>query len=340
MKIIKKESKLCLSCMQVHEVWTVQVEEESTFNQTKVKYVALYEYCNITEEYIATEEMIIGNDIAMKDAYRKANGLLSSRDIIDVRRKYNISQSDLATLLGWGKKTLTRYETHQVQDMAHNDILVKIGDDPEWFLILLERSREKVSERAFAKYAEAARVLYAREANSYIKKAVLAQYAKEHMPPNAFGNTEPDFNKLVEVINYIASSSVTSLYLVKLIKMIWYSDALNYKRHGKSITGMAYKALPMGAAPIGYDQIVALQGVSYQEVEFADGIGYLFGADQDFVPHLLSDDEKASIDTVVGRFRDASKKAIIKTMHEEEAYKCTEPYCIISFDYAKQLSLS
>lgn len=340
MNIIKKENKLCLSCMESHEVWTVQVEEEMVFNQTKVKYTAIYEYCEITDEYTATEEMISKNDIVMKDAYRKIAGLLTSQEIIGLRKKYNISQGDLATLLGWGKKTLTRYETHQVQDMAHNDILVKIGDDPEWFLILLERSREKVSERAYVKYVESAKELYARERNSYIKKAVLAQYAKEQMPPNASGNSEPDFNKLVEVINYIAASSVTSLYLVKLIKMIWYSDALNYKRHGKSITGMAYKALPMGAAPIGYDQIVSLQGVSYQEIEFADGTGYLFGVEKDFVPQLLSDNEKASIDTVVGRFRDVSKKAIIKAMHEEEAYKCTELYHIISFDYANELSLS
>ena len=340
MKIIKKENKLCLNCMEVHEVWTVQVEEEMVFCHTKVRYSAIYEYCEITDEYTATEEMISRNDMAMKDAYRKVVGLLTSQEIIELRKKYSISQSDLATLLGWGKKTLTRYETHQVQDMAHNDILVKIGDDPEWFLILLERSREKVSERAYVKYAEAAKVLYASERNTYIKKAVLAQYAKEQMLPNAYGNSEPDFDKLVEVINYIAASSVASLYLVKLIKMIWYSDALNYKRHGKSITGMVYKALPMGAAPIGYDQIIALQGVNYQEVEFADGCGYLFGADKNFAPKLLSDAEKTSIDTVVEHFREFSKKAIIKAMHEEEAYKHTELYHIISYDYANKLSLS
>jgi len=34
-----------------------------------------------------------------------------------------ISQSDLCLLLGWGGKTITRYESHQVQDIAHDTIL-------------------------------------------------------------------------------------------------------------------------------------------------------------------------------------------------------------------------
>ena len=339
MLIKRKEYKLCMCCMEAHEVCIVQSKEKMTFNHVEVVYPATYEYCDRTEEYIATEEMIRANDIAMKDAYRKAVGLLTSQDIIDIRKKYQVSQSDLAVLLGWGKKTLTRYETYQVQDMAHNDILVKIGDDPEWYLILLERSKEKISNRAYVKYLEAARLLYAKERNNYIQRAVLAQYAREEMPSNACGNTVTDFNRLVEVINYIASGNVASLYLVKLIKMIWYSDALNYKRHGKSITGMAYKALPMGAAPIGYDQIVALQGVKYQELECADGTGYLFEENKEFLTCLLSEEEKASIDTVVEHFKDATKKAIIKAMHEEEAYRNTRLYQVISYDFAKELSL-
>lgn len=339
MLVLKKENKLCACCMETHEVWTVQVDEKMTISNTEVSYPAVYEYCHTTDEYIATEEMIRQNDIAMKDAYREAAGLLTSQEIMDIRKKYQVSQSDLAVLLGWGKKTLTRYESHQVQDMAHNDILVKIGEDPEWFLVLLERSQKKVSERAYMKYLEAAKELYARKQNSYIQRAILAQYAREKLPSNACGNTEPNFDKVAEIVNYIAANEVAALYLVKLIKMIWYSDALNYKRHGKSITGMAYKALPMGAVPIGYDQIVALHGIKYREVEFAEGTGYLFIENHEYIPHLLSDEEKASVDTVIERFRDASKKAIVKAMHEEEAYKCTEPYQIISFDYASRLSL-
>lgn len=34
-------------------------------------------------------------------------------------------------MLGWGSKTITRYESHQVQDRAHDTILKKISHDPD-----------------------------------------------------------------------------------------------------------------------------------------------------------------------------------------------------------------
>lgn len=50
----------------------------------------------------------------------------------------------LCTLLGWGGKTVTRYESHQVQDKTHDSILKKIDQDPEWFLSLLEDVKDKI----------------------------------------------------------------------------------------------------------------------------------------------------------------------------------------------------
>ena len=63
-------------------------------------------------------------NIRLKDAYRKKEGLLTSYEIADIRAKYEISQSDLCLLLGWGGKTITRYDSHQVQDRAHDTIWV------------------------------------------------------------------------------------------------------------------------------------------------------------------------------------------------------------------------
>ena len=87
------------------------------------------------------------NDIKLKDAYRKKEDLLTSAQIGEIRAKYGISQSDLCLLLGWGGKTITRYESHQVQDRAHDTILKKIDQDPEWFLSLLNGAKENLSQR-------------------------------------------------------------------------------------------------------------------------------------------------------------------------------------------------
>lgn len=74
--------------------------------------------------------MIDRNDLSMKDAYRKKMGLLTSDEIVQMRQRYQISQTDLAAVLGWEQDLITRFETHLVQDKAHDDLLRRIDLDP------------------------------------------------------------------------------------------------------------------------------------------------------------------------------------------------------------------
>lgn len=73
MEVMKKVKKLCLCCMDEHEVMVVRVQEHNEFKGMMVDYTAEYEYCEDADEYVATDEMISRNDIAMKDAYREKN---------------------------------------------------------------------------------------------------------------------------------------------------------------------------------------------------------------------------------------------------------------------------
>lgn len=70
MEKIKSEIKLCLVCMEVHEVQTIIVEDSELFKGENVFFNATYEYCNRADEYLETEEMIKLNSLAMKDAYK------------------------------------------------------------------------------------------------------------------------------------------------------------------------------------------------------------------------------------------------------------------------------
>lgn len=142
MKIIKSEKRLCSCCMEEHEVKTVLVMEHTTFKNSQVDYEASYLFCDMAEELFMDEQQMQENDIKMKDSYREKKGLLTSSQISNIRSKYGISQSDLCVLLGWGGKTITRYESHQVQDRAHDTILKKIAQDPEWFLSLLNAAKK------------------------------------------------------------------------------------------------------------------------------------------------------------------------------------------------------
>jgi len=172
MKVINSEKKLCLSCMQEHLVDVIEREENETFNGVNVKYNAIYEYCPKTDEYLESEAMIKANGLAVKDAYRKAVGLLTSVEIKNIREKYSISQKEFSEILDWGKATITRYENHQIQDRAHDDILRRIESDPKWFLEMLERAKGKLSRKLYIKYYNAAYKQYIKIRNGYMFRTI------------------------------------------------------------------------------------------------------------------------------------------------------------------------
>lgn len=340
MKIVKIEKRLCTCCMEEHEVKTVIIEENATFKNLKVNYDASYLYCDLAEELYMDEPQIQDNDIRLKNAYRKAEGLLTSSEINAIRAKYGISQSDLCILLGWGMKTITRYESHQVQDKAHDTILKKIDQDPEWFLSLLSDAKKNLPPESYQKYLVTATALYEDDQDSYLRKAVEASYARFHGNQLFHGNTELSLDKVVDVIRYFAASiQITGLYKVKLMKLMWYADALSYKIRGFSITGLVYQALPMGAVPVGHNSIIDLKGVPCDEVDMGETNAYHFSLKETASFPALSDADKSILDIVIEKLGKMSKNEIISFMHKEQAYVETAPRDVIQFKYAESLQI-
>lgn len=337
--IIKREHMLCICCMEEHDVLTVETIDKNIFKGVEVNYKATYNYCDKADEYFETEEQLTANDIAMKNEYRKNNNLLTSAEICNIRAKYGISQSDLCLLLGWGAKTITRYESHQVQDNAHDTILKKINNDPDWFITLLNENKDKLSDASYKKYLETATNLFEESQDAYLRKSIIAGYAKQST--ESCGNTELNLDKVIDVICYFANSDrVKNLFKVKLMKMLWYADSLSYKRRGFSMMGLVYCAKAMGAVPIAHDSIMKLKGISYEEIEFAESTGYKLVKNDNIQYATLSDEDKAILNDVINNFGEMTKDQIVEKMHKEAAYIETAPHDIIQYKYANDLSIS
>ena len=340
MKVIRSEKRLCTCCMEEHEVKIVRVMERASYKNVQVDYEATYFFCDAAEELYMNESQIQENDIAIKDAYRRKKRLLTSKDINAIRGKYGISQSDLCILLGWGGKTITRYETHQVQDKAHDTILKKLNQDPEWFLDLLIEAKNNLLTDSYRRYLEIATVLYENDQDRYLRKAIEAKYARYQSNQMFQGNTVLSLDKVVDVIRYFAAATgVTSLYKVKLMKLMWYSDALSYKKRGSAITGLVYQALPMGAVPIGHDSIIDLSGVPCEEVDMGETYAYYFNLKGGSDYPALNEEDKRIMDIVIARLGRMSKDEIVAFMHKEQAYCKTAYKDIILFKYAESLQI-
>ena len=337
MKKLKGENKLCLICMEEHEVDTVELMDMEVFKGKEISFQVTYEYCQHADELLETEEMIKANSLAMKDAYRREVGLLTAKEIIAIREKYDVSQKDFSDILNWGRATITRYENHQVQDRAHDDVLRKIDEDPKWFLQMLKRSEGKLSPRAYMKYYVKANGVFCNKKNQYLVDLIHSIYANfEDLETSGF--VELNLEKVIEMINYLALH-VTSLHKVKLMKMLWYSDALHYKRTQKGISGLVYSALPMGAVPEGYEQIVLLEGVKFEEMIYGENIAYKFIPSEGFEVTVLSHAEIEAMNKVIEAVGKLTTNEIIDKMHDEQAYKCTGSNCMIKYSLSDQLTL-
>ena len=340
MDIMGRKIKKCICCMEEHEVQIVQVKEKATLKGSKVTYDALYMYCDKADELYTDEVQMRENDIRLKEAYRRAEGLLTAQEIRAIREKYGITQGDLCALLGWGAKTITRYESHQVQDRAHDTILRKIDQDPEWFLELLSEYKKDISDGTYRRCLKYAALLYEADKDVYIRKAIEASYARFREKEQLNGNTSLSLDKVVDVIRYFASSTqVANLYKVKLMKLMWYADALSFKKRGKAITGLVYQSLPMGAVPVEHNAIIVLKNVPCEEVDMGEFNAYHFKLNGEYIFPYLQDDEKEILDIVIKKFGKMTKNEIVSFMHEEKAYKETASGDVIPFIYAEHLQI-
>ena len=73
--------------------------------------------------------------------YRKRHNLLQPADIRATREKYGLSQTVFARVLGFGDKTITRYENGSIADAAQNNLIMLVN--PAILHIYWRRTRKR-----------------------------------------------------------------------------------------------------------------------------------------------------------------------------------------------------
>ena len=164
------------------------------------------------------------------------------------------------------------------------------------------------------------------------------EYVDFDEPSDSNGYKLLDIDKLEAVISYLAES-IPNLYKVKLMKILWYSDALSFIRTGKAMTGLVYRHEKMGALPVGHYSLMNLENLNIRE-EFGyncDSVIYHVYPSAKMDYSILSDIEKEILNDVINKFKDYTTNEIVDYMHEERAYKETVNGAIIPFTLAKEI---
>ena len=112
---------------------------------------------------------------------------------------------------------------------------------------------------------------------------------------------------------------------LKLNKLLFYSDFVNYKQFGYSITGLSYRAIDYGPVPSCYDNIF-----TYFENEnifkskwIKDSNGSAketFITELEFDESLFSNDEKQVLGKIIETFKDTSSWDMVDLSHKEQCW--------------------
>ena len=290
-----------------------------------VKLEVVLSYWHDEESDIYFDDVDLGNENlrTIRNAYRKKVGLLEDSEIKKIRNSYNLNQRNFSLLLGFGEITITRYESKSIQEKAH-DIIIRNAIDPSYFLECAKKNKE-----AYLKY---------NSIESYNNLLVLINN-KINGNLLLTGNIEYNENKFLAVINYFLSK-LKRVNKTALAKYLWYADFLSYKTNNQSIMGLEYIHNYYGAYPVGYNDKLSNDNivVATDYYEKYDSFVYTIISCKSSLE--LDEKEKDILNIIIDKFKDYSTKDIVEYMHKEKAYTDTNNNEIISYEYAKTLSLS
>lgn len=338
-----KSMYLCPLCGKEHIPQLVERDGVTLIKGDKVTYKEQVIVCDASEEesetYV-TSALSNKNLLAARDAYREQHHLLTSSEIASLRKSYRLTQSELAGVLGWGEVTITRYETKAIQDEAHDGLLRIIRDNPMELLRFVERNRRVLTEEKLEFVRNVIENKMAEGGTAFLRRwAVQSAYLAFRKPDASNGKRVFDEATFAAAVSYLAGK-VQHLYKTRLMKMLWYADSLAYRDQGRSITGLVYRHMPMGALPVAHNELLELDCVRVREEERDDGsVQYLVEPCDGVDLGVLNKCEREVLDHVVERFKYCNAKAIVDTMHKERAYVETAPGQIISFEFAPYVTL-
>lgn len=284
-----------------------------------------------------TESLTNINQMAARNAYRKGHNLLTSDEIAAVRENYGLTQVEAAKLLGWGEATIARYESKAIQDEAYDTMLRIIKEDPFRAITFLEKNSDKFPEPKRMQI----RAKMVERLDSYGKEFLARQvfageYVKFSVPSDYNGYRLLDIDKIESIVSYYAER-ITDLYQIQLMNLLWYADALSFKNYSNSMTGLVYRHESMGALPVGHDSLTNLKNINVREECEYESTKHHFYPNTALDASELSRNEMSILDTVITKLRSFSSCDLVAYVHEEAAYKQTNPGEIIPYSLAKKI---
>jgi len=328
---------ICPNCEKEQELEKVQGEEVVKVRSDSITVPAEYYRCRVCGDEF--EDPGSSDDLLERAyrEYRRRHGMIQPEEIKEVRKKYGLTQHEMAKLLGWGLATLSRYENGALQDEAHDKIL-RLVQEPRNLIKLIRETPDALTETR------------REELVTNLKVSEEAAYSFLRLYEERFGSYKPDIFSgyrtldLQKLINVILFFCMEGLLKTLLNKVLFYSDFKHFKDHSVSITGERYARIPFGPAPDKWQHLFTLlideRELECEEVFYNDDLsGERLKSARKPDLSLFSHSEFLVMASVKDHFKGWGARRISEFSHNERGYKETQNGHLISYAYANDLQI-
>ena len=115
----------CIVCKS-EDIKSMTAVETVLYKGNKLQIPLEYSICNGCGREFVPKPQILRGEIALRNARKKIDGLLSSEEICQARAKLSISQEQASKVFGGGKNAFSKYERGEVSQSVAMDKLIRV----------------------------------------------------------------------------------------------------------------------------------------------------------------------------------------------------------------------
>ena len=149
----------CENCRDDVAFSTGEKKTVRPFKDAEIEFMETYAICDQCGRNVFVAKYHDNNLMALNEAYRLKNGIISLKQILEIPIKYCIGKRPLSLLLNWGELTFTRYCDGDIPTKHYADVLNRIYEDPRYYLSILESKKDILSPSTYRKSSSAVQYL-------------------------------------------------------------------------------------------------------------------------------------------------------------------------------------
>lgn len=310
------------------ETYIKDYEHNYSIKGRNISFIAKRRFCKKCNNLVYDSNLDNkASEIAI-NKYNEKYGI-TKEEIVNLRKKFNLSQELFAKVIGCAKKTLISYEKGKsIPNDSYLIILRSLLSKPETIKTIIDANKTQFTEKELTKINEKITAFLPNNTKQLL-------FNSECIPNEYNGYSKLSKEKIYNMILYFADQTVLK---TKLLKEMFYTDFLYYKNNCQSITGLEYAKLQYGPVPDQFEAILnecTKENFIEYKIEYEEQYeSHNIRANKDFDPSIFNDEELKILKEVKDKFKNFSSKEIVDFSHREKAFTSPEFFDKISYDYA------